>query len=100
MFFFLHCKINLWLLTCLIKDQIHPYLLAVGASTEVYIFQLIFVCESIPITYRSAVSTINGQKKPSAYHLPPLFNPLNPKIKIKILICRLYSFTIEVVERS
>ena len=43
MFFFLHCKINLWLLTCLIKDQI-PYLLAVGASTEVYIFQLIFVC--------------------------------------------------------
>ena len=44
MFFFLHFKINLWLLTCLIKDQIHPYLLAVGASTEVYIFQLIFVC--------------------------------------------------------
>ena len=27
-------------------------------------------------------------------------NPLNPKIKIRILICRLYSFTIEVVGRS
>ena len=27
-------------------------------------------------------------------------NPLNPKIKIKILICRPYSFTIEVVGRS
>ena len=28
------------------------------------------------------------------------FNPLNPKIKIKILLCRPYSFTIEVVGRS
>ena len=27
-------------------------------------------------------------------------NPLNPKIKIKILLCRSYSFTIEVVGRS
>ena len=28
------------------------------------------------------------------------FNPLNPTIKIKILICRPYSFTIEVEGRS
>ena len=27
-------------------------------------------------------------------------NPLNPKIKIKILICRPYSFTIEAEGRS
>ena len=27
-------------------------------------------------------------------------NPLNPAIKIKILICRPYSFTAEVVRRS
>ena len=45
MFFFLHRKINLWLITCLVKEKIHPYLLAVGAPTEVYIFfQLIFAC--------------------------------------------------------
>ena len=29
-----------------------------------------------------------------------LLNPLNPKIKINILLCRPYSFTIEVVGRS
>ena len=29
-----------------------------------------------------------------------LFNPLNPEIKIKILICRSYSSTTEVVRRS
>ena len=28
------------------------------------------------------------------------FNPLNPKVKIKILIYRPYSFTVEVVGRS
>ena len=27
------------------------------------------------------------------------FNPLNPNIKIEILICYLYTFSIEVVER-
>ena len=35
--------------------------------------------------------------------LIPIFhslNPLNPKIKITILICHPYSFTIEVVGRS
>ena len=30
----------------------------------------------------------------------PAVNPFNPKIKIKILLCRPYSFTIEVVGRS
>ena len=29
-----------------------------------------------------------------------VFNPLNSRIKIKILLCRPYSFTIEVVRRS
>ena len=33
-------------------------------------------------------------------HSLPLFNPLNPKIKIKILLCCPYSFTTEVVGRS
>ena len=28
------------------------------------------------------------------------FNPLNPKIKVRILICCLYSFPTEVVGRS
>lgn len=41
MFFFLHCKINLWLRTCLIKEKINRCLLAVGAPPEVYIFQFI-----------------------------------------------------------
>ena len=39
----------------------------------------------------------------ATYVLPgsdPLFNPLNPKVKIWILICRPYSFHTEVVGRN
>ena len=38
--------------------------------------------------------------KLSTSQVKRFFNPLNPKVKIKILIYRPYSFTVEVVGRS